>query len=270
MKLPFIIKKIEDVAENLRKLYKDNGKGEFQLDVEGVVEASALTAKDDQIKTLQAQLKGDDGKTYKEMFEGSQNTNKAVREEVKSFKAQLKKWQDLGELEEIQTWKDELEGLRAKGATLEESQKQIAELKHANREYSAKVSAVEKKVAEFEEQNRELVAYKQETQRRIDFADAESQISEIVDGIKGANAKALKRNLVDRYRAGDLVRDKETNKLITVDGDMTLEAYAKDTMEAYNLVLPNQGGLSDPPIKTTPPTDGGGQTTYASIAAQLK
>lgn len=268
--LKFTIAKLEDVAENLRELYKEiDGGGGFQLKVEGVVAESALAEKDEQIKSLQSLAKAEDGKTFKEMFEGSQTANKAIRKERDGFESQLKKWQELGEIADIQSWKDELEGLRAKGATLEDSQRQIAELKKANRDYSDKASATAQKLAELEELNKSLIDYKQETQRKIDFADAESQISDVVDSIKGANARALKRNLIDRYRAGDLVRDKESNKLITPDGDMSLEAYAKDTMEAYNLVLPSQGGFSDPPAKSAGNDGSDGQTTVASIAAML-
>lgn len=265
MAIEFVVEKIDAVEESLKPFYKEiPGQGKFMLDVNGAIPKSEYEARQAEVEALQKLAKSPDGKTYKEMFEGAQTANKAIRQERDGFKAELGKWSEFGEVSAVHAMRDELEALKSEGKKATDLQQQINALKQANRELIDKENALKAKEKELTEINNELMEFKNATQRKLDAADAESQIAEVVDSIKEANSKALKRNLSDRYRAGDLVRD-ESGKLVSADGALSLAAYAKDTMEAYNLFNQSQPGRANPPSSQAQVTGGSKDTTIEAI-----
>ncbi|MFA6836551.1 MAG: hypothetical protein WCR04_09145 [Fibrobacteraceae bacterium] len=267
MTLKLTIDKLEEAPENVRPLYVE-AEGKYKLDVEGAIPKSDFDSVKKELDGLQGLVKGPEGKTFKEMFEGSQTANKAIRKERETIESQLKQWQELGELDSIRQWKDELDGLKATGAKLTDAQQQIADLKKANRQYLDEAGAVKKRAAELEEMNKGLAEFRAKTEKQLDLSNAESQIAEIVESIQGANQKALRRNLIDRYKAGDLKRD-ETGKLIAAEENMSLAAYAQSTMEAYGLFNQSNPGISHPPTSTSK-ASASKETTFTSLAGMLK
>lgn len=265
MAIEFVVEKIDAVAESLRPFYKEiPGQGKFMLDVNGAIPKSDYEARQAEIESLQSLAKSPEGKTFKEMFEGAQTANKAIRQERDGFKSELSKWSEFGEVHSVHAMRDELEALKTDGKKATDLQQQLNALKQANREFIDKENAFKAKEKELTEINNELKEFKTSTQRKLDAADAESQIADVVDHLKEANSKALKRNLSDRYRAGDLVRD-ASGKLVSADGVLSLTAYAKDTMEAYNLFNQSQPGRANPTIKQTQDTGDSKGTTIESI-----
>jgi ABC-type transporter Mla subunit MlaD len=267
MTLKLIIDKLEEAPENVRPLYVE-AEGKYKLDVDGVIPKSDFDSVKKELDSLQGLVKGPEGKTFKEMFEGSQTANKAIRKERETIESQLRQWQELGELDSIRQWKDELDGLKATGAKLTDAQQQIADLKKANRQYLDEAGAVKKRAAELEEMNKGLAEFRAKTEKQLDLSNAEAQIAEIVESIQGANQKALRRNLIDRYKAGDLKRD-ETGKLIAAEENMSLAAYAQSTMEAYGLFNQSNPGISSPPSSTSK-ANAPKETTFSSLAGMLK
>lgn len=267
MKLQFIIDKLESVPENVRELYVESD-GKFKLDVDGAIPKSELDAATKELDSLRSIAKGPDGKTFKEAFEGSQTANKAIRGERDALDAQLKKWQELGDLDAVRQWKDELDGLKATGAKLTDAQQQIAELKKTNREYLDQVNTFKSKTLEYESANKELGEYKTRMEKQLDMANAEAQIAAVVESLPIANQKALRRNLIDRYKAGDLKRD-EAGNLVDVDEERNLATYAKDTMEAFGLFNPSTSGISNP-LSSASRTTAAKETTFQTMAGLFK
>lgn len=267
MPIPLIVNKIEEINEGLREYYTEKD-GTFYLDVDG----GAVSKKDyddlnEKHNALTSLAKAPDGKTYKEMFEGSQTANHAIRQERDTALSELKKWQALGNISDVQSWRDELDGYKANGSKLNEAQQQIAELKKANREYFDKENELKTEIDNLKNQNIELTTFKAETTKQLDLADAETKIATVVDGIQGANARALKLNLRNAYKNGELVRDNDSN-LVSADGKLSLVAFANEQMEAYGLYARNTPGASNPPDRQPYPQTVT-HTTPSSIAAML-
>lgn len=277
MKFKLIIDTLEDAPEAVRGYYVKTDDGKFKLNIDGDAAPKAeldaakkqLDDANKELAALKANSKAPDGKTWKEAFEGSQTANKAIRDERDAIKKQLDEWKELGTPEEIKQRNDELDALKAKGAKADDLQQQVIDLKKANRQYADDVNAQKAKVAELQAANTDLAGWKAATEKQLDLADAEAQIAAVVEGkgFETANQKALKRNLVDRYKAGDLKRGAD-GKLVEAESGNTLDVYAKDTMEAYNLVNPTQAGISNPPSKGAP-GEQVQETTIASIAGML-
>ena len=252
MAIDFIIEKLDAVDDAMRSHYKEVD-GKYVLDITGAIPKSEYDTKLAELETVQKLARSPEGKTYKEMFEGAQNANKAIRQERDGYKTEIGKWSEFTDVASIHAMQDELDALKAEGKKLTDVQQQRNDLLKANREYRDRENLLKNKEQELMAANQELLEFKTATQRKLDAADAESQIGEVVDAFKEANHKALKRNLVDRYRAGDLVRD-ETGKLVTNDGTQSLLDYAKETMEAYNLFNPSSPGRANPPSGAIPPS----------------
>lgn len=271
MPLSFILENLDALDENTKKLYKADADGKkFLLDVDGAVaktDMDALQSKYDEAKAL---AYAEDGKSFKDMFDGSQKANKAIRDERDGFKSELEEFKKIGDLKEIQRLRDENTELKKSGKTLDEQQKELNALREQLREGEKSKAAFESQIADLQRANKELTDYKAKSEKDIDLAKAQAEISAVVETLKGANVKALSRHLLSDYQRGDLVRDAR-GVLVSATDKASLAVYAKDTMEGYNLYASSTAGISGP----LPP--GGAQqgaqdgpTTAAGLAAMFK
>ncbi len=253
---------------SLQPLYKQQENGSYLLDVDGVVAKTAADDLTNQLKDANAKLVGPEGKTYQEMFNGSQAANAKIRQERDALDTELKSWKSFGTVEDIKKIKDELDGFKAKGAKLDEAQQEIVTLKQSKRELEEKITGLTTAKEGLEKANKELTEYKTNAEKAADRYDAEQKIAAVVESIKEANQKALKRNLIDRYKDGDLIRDAKGN-LISKEEAMTLEQFAKEQMEAYGLYQRSTSGhaVNDDGNKGGGSVSGSG---YSDIANLLK
>ena len=261
-----------DALNDQQKPFYAEKDGSYVLDIEG---GAVAQADYDALKTtneeLTGKVNGPDGKSWKDMFEGSQTANKAIRTERDAFKVDLDKWiQAFGKIEDAQTMKDELEGFRKQGKNLDEAQKEIAALKGNIRTLTEERDTLKTQNGTLATERDELAAFKKTAQEQADFAEAQRQIIEVVDKLEGANKRALTRSLLKEFN-GELVFG-DDRKLFCKKSNETLSAYAKRYLEDYGFyaVNPNQPGGANPP--------GGGQVgggnnngvvNAASIAAML-
>ena len=257
-----------DALTDQQKPFYIEKEGSYCLDIEG---GAVAQADFDALKTQNTELSGlvtgPDGKKWKDMFEGSQTANKAIREERDAAKTDLDKWiKAFGKIEDVQTMKDELEGFRKKGVNLDEAQKEIATLKGDIRKLTDERDTLKTQNGTLTTERDELASFKKSAQEKANFAEAQSQIADTVDKLEGANKRALTRSLVDKYKTGELTFG-DDGKLFDKAGNATLAAYAKQYMEDFNLydVNPNQGGGSNPPGKGQGGGDGGTTVTAATF-----
>lgn len=264
MPLPYEISSLENVDEKARGFYKQGPtEGKFVLDVDGVM---PKTQYDTDVAGLKQIAYAEDGKTYQEMFNGSQNALKAARTERDGFETELKTWKKLGEYGEVSGWKDKLDQFQANGQKLTEQQQTITQLQADKRKLEAQVNGLNNEKAALATERDSLATYKADAERRIDRADAEERIAKVVETLPEANQKALKRHLFDRYTDKTLVR-KENGELVTSDGIPLLD-YAKETMEAYGLVKRTVPSVNGEPGQKGAEPQGGG-SAYSQIAALL-
>lgn len=242
MALDFTLETLDGLDEATAKLYQKDGE-RFVLQVKGAVAESEVASLREQLEAEKKAAVGPEGKSYREMFEGSQKANTAIRGERDAFKAELDGWKAFGTVQDVQGMKDELEGLKAKGQKLDEAQTQIVTLKQGARELEGKVTALEAEKAKLTELNATLTAFKAEADKKADLYDADERITKCVDGIQEANKKALKLQLLDRYRLGNLVRN-DKGEIVSRDDGMSLEEFAKQQMEAYNLRVQSTTGYN--------------------------
>lgn len=251
----------------LQPLYKPQENGSYLLDVDGAIPKAKADELQIQLEDAKKALVGPEGKTYQEMFNGSQTANAKIRQERDALDTELKSWKSFGTVEDVKKIKDELDGYKAKGAKLDEAQQEIISLKQAKRELEEKVNGLATAKTDLEKTNKELVDYKTNAERAADRYDAEQKIAAVVEAIPEANQKALKRNLIDRYKDGDLIRDGKGN-LVSKDDAMTLPQFAKEQMEAYGLYRRSEPGhnVGDGNKPSVKPEGSG----YADIASLLK
>jgi DNA-binding FrmR family transcriptional regulator len=245
MSLEFVLDNLDKLDEQTKGLYKKSDEtGKFVLDVGGVVpqgDYDALKAKNDELNAI---AYSSDGKSYKESFEGSQTANRAIRDERDKFKKDLADYQKLGDLAGIQKILDENTEYKKKGQSLDETQRELNAMRETLRGSQQKQAEYETQIAELQRANKDLSDYKANSEKQIDLADAQSQIAAVVDSLKGANAKALKRHLLDDYKDGSLRRD--ARGVLVTEDKLSLATYAKDTMEAYHLYEVSSPGISNP------------------------
>lgn len=242
MALDFTLETLDGLDEATAKLYRKDGE-KFVLQVKGAVAESEVASLREQLEAEKKASVGPEGKSYREMFEGSQRANTAIRGERDAFKSELEGWKAFGTVQDVQGMKDELEGLKAKGQKLDEAQTQIVTLKQGARELEGKITALESEKKTLAAQNAELTAFKADADKKADLYDADERITKCVDGIREANKKALKLQLLDRYRLGNLVRN-DKGEIVSKDDGMGLDEFAKEQMEAYNLKLQSTTGYS--------------------------
>ena len=251
---------------NTQALYTKQDNGSYLLNVDGAVAKSKADELEQKLAEAQKALLGPDGKAWQDMFNGSQEANKKIRSERDGFENELKGWKAFGSIEDVKKLKDEIDGFKAKGAKLDEAQQEIVNLKQGKRELEAQVSSLSSKTLDLEKVNKELLDYKTQAEKKADLYDADQKITAAVEAIPEANKKALRRNLMDRYKDGDLIRDAK-GELISKDDALTLGQYAKEQMEAYGLVARSESGHHIPDgAKTAPPST----STYGDIASLLK
>jgi len=270
MTLTFAIEKQDDFNKldaNTQALYTKQENGSYLLNVEGAVPKSKADELAQKLDEAQKALVGPDGKTYQEMFNGSQAANAAIRKERDGFETELKGWKAFGSIDEVKKLKDENDAYKAKGAKLDEAQQEIVNLKQGKRELEERLNTLNNAKLDLEKLNKELLDYKTQAEKKADIYDADQKITAVVEGIQEANKKALRRNLMDRYKDGDLIRDAKGN-LISKDDALTLEQYAREQMEAYGLIARSTPGspLPDGAKGGTPPST----SSYADIANLLK
>lgn len=245
--------------------------GSYVLDVEGGAVAQAdFDAQKTTIEELKGQVNGPDGKSWKDMFEGSQNANKAIRGERDGFEGELKKWQALGKLEDVQKQKDELDAFRKKGEGLDALQKENTELKGSVRSLTDERDNLKTQAENLTKERDELAKFKTEAEKLTAFNKAQEQITAEVEKLEGANKRAMNRSLIERYIAGELIFDDKGN-LFCKSKNQSLAAYAKEYLEDYQLfaVAPNTPGKATPPNYGGPGGQGTGVVDAASISALL-
>lgn len=233
MSLEFTLEKLDGLDEATQRLYQKDGE-RFVLQVKGAVAESEVTSLREQLEAEKKASIGPEGKSYREMFEGSQTANAAIRRERDAMKSELDGWKAFGTVQEVQSMRDELEGLKAKGQKLDEAQTQIVTLKQSARELEGKITALEAEKKTLTEQNATLSAFKKDADKKADLYDADKRITACVSEIKEANKEALKLQLLDRYRLGDLVRN-DRGELVSRDDGKSLAEFAVEKMKAYNL-----------------------------------
>ena len=251
-----------------QKLYVEKDGG-YVLDIEGgAVAQSAYDELKTANETLTGQVNGPEGKSWQEMFEGSQKANKTIRGERDNFEGELKKWKALGTLEEAQKMKDELDAFRKKGEGLDAAQKENTELKGQIRALTDERDALKQSATQLTTERDELAKFKSEAEKLSAYTKAKDQIEATVEKMEGANKRGLSRALIDKYETGKLSFDKD-GSLIDKAGNLSLQAYAKQYMEDFGLyaVSPNTPGRATPPGGGQPPAS----TTVdgASLAAML-
>lgn len=251
-----------------QKLYVEKDGG-YVLDIEG----GAVAQSDfDELKkaneTLTGQVTGPDGKSWKEMFEGSQKANQAIRGERDNFEGELKKWRAIGTLEETQKLKDELDAFKQKGEGLDTAQKENTELKGQIRALTDERDALKQSATQLTTERDELAKFKATAEKLTADNKAKEQIEAVVEKLEGANKRGLAMMMFDKYDANKLVFDKDGN-LIDPKGNLSLQAYAKDLMEAMNLYAtpPTTPGRATPPGGGQPPASK--TVDGASLAAML-
>ena len=238
--------------------------GNHILDIEGgAVAQSEFDKLKEENTALAGKINGPEGKSYKDMFEGSQNANKAIRTERDAFEAENKKWQALGKIEELQAKLDELEELRKKGGSMDEAQKQITALKADIRKLTDERDQLNSKYEGLEKERNELADFKTKAKQQADFANAQTQINEAVSKLEGANKPALIRSLVGMYKNGELALG-EDGKLFAPENNQTLDAFAAYYMKLYRLY----DSPSGVPGGATPPPPGGHNTNNEKVTAK--
>lgn len=245
--------------------------GSYVLDVEGgAVPQADFDAQKTAMEELKEQVNGPEGKPWKEMFEGSQNANKAIRGERDNFEGELKKWQALGKLEEVQKQKDELDAYKKKGEGLDALQKENTELKGSLRALTDERDNFKSQAESLTKERDELAKFKTEAEKLTAYNKAQEQITAEVEKLEGANKRAMNRSLIERYNAGELSFDDKGN-LYCKSKNQSLAAYAKEYLEDYQLyqVAPNTPGKANPPNRGTQGGQGTGVVDAASISALL-
>lgn len=251
-----------------QKLYVEKDGG-YVLDIEGgAVSQSAYDELKTANETLTGQVNGPEGKSWQEMFEGSQKANKTIRGERDKFEGELKKWTAIGTLEEAQKMKDELDAFRKKGEGLDAAQKENTELKGQIRALTDERDALKQSATQLTTERDELAKFKSEAEKLSAYNKAKEQIEATVDKMEGANKRGLSRALIDKYETGKLSFDKD-GSLIDKAGNLSLQAYAKQYMEDFGLyaVSPTTPGRATPPGGGQPPASK--TVDGASLAAML-
>ena len=252
------------LTDQQKSLYVEKD-GNHILDIEGgVVPLCEFDKLKTENSTLLGQVYGPDGKkSYREMFEGSQTANQAIRKERDAFETDLKKWQALGTLEDLQRSLDELEELRKKGGNMDEAQKQITALKADIRKLTDERDQLNTRYGDLEKERNELADFKTKAKQQADFASAQTQINEAVARLEGANKPALTRSLIGMYKNGELALG-EDGKLFAPENNQTLDAFAAYYMKLYRL-YDQPAGV---PGGATPPLNGGHSTNNEKVTAK--
>lgn len=266
MSLNFKIESLDKLPEAVRSLYKQEGSA-FVLDVDGAVDKASLDDITNQLNEAKANALGPEGKPYKDMFEGSQNALKAARAERDTFDAEIKAWKAQFEtLDKGKAMAERLAELEKSGTKLTDVQNELLATKQKLRDAEGKLTVIDGEKAGLTEQLKTLAQWKADTEQKLDFSDAEAKIAEVVESIKEANQKALKRQLLDRYRAKELIRDAK-GEIVSSDGQR-LTDYAKDTMEAYGLIARSEPGYQH---HANPSSQGNSKPTgVAALVAMMK
>lgn len=241
MSLEFTLNTLDNLDENTKSLYKKEEDGTYVLNVAGAVSEKDFNNLKEQLDTARKSAVGEDGRSYKEMFEGSQTANKAIRTERDNFKNELDKFKEFGTIENLRTLRDELDGFKAKGVKLDEVTQANIDLKQSERNLQTKLDNITAELDSLKQEKATLENYKAEAERKADIYDAEQKITAIVESLKEANQKALKSQLLDRYRMGDLIRSPK-GEIVGKEDAMSLLDYAKDKMESYGLYAKSAGG----------------------------
>lgn len=211
--------KQEDIPEDVKNFYIER-RGEWVVDVQ-TDDAENVFKVNDKLRADVDRLQAEKGISVKKL------------KEIEDRFGNLDEVQEkLSNLDSLQT---EIETLRTgKGSSAEE-------LSKLRTDYGKLKKDFEKKNAEFDSVNTEYLKFKKE----LDWKDAESAITSIVESIPGVNQKALRRSLISQYQLGQLIRD-EAGKIIEPTQKLDLETHAKGFAEDMGLLAPSQAGNSHP------------------------